>query len=130
MNLSDATAINIGGRDVQELRIDGELVWSSGLWIRLSSDKSYILAQETATITVYCPDLPDTSIGLFMVKDMTRTKLDDLTTDENGQATYTYTGTGAGEIGLVAVYDETDSNIVTIDDYTPAIDSITLASSE
>ena len=58
---------------------------------------------------------------------MTRTKLDDLTTDENGQATYTYTGTGAGEIGFVAVYDETDSNIVTIDDYTPVATSVGLA---
>lgn len=126
MNLTNARNIVIDGKIVQQISIDGNIVYASGPIIKLTADKSFILAPETVTITLTCEELPYTEIKLFSVINMTKTLLDTLTTDENGQATYTYEGTGAGNIGFVAVYDETDSNIVTIDDYTPVATSVGL----
>lgn len=57
---------------------------------------------------------------------MVKTLIDTLTTDENGQASYTYEGEGAGSIGFVAEYEEKSSSTLTIDDYIPAADTITL----
>ncbi|WP_405296353.1 hypothetical protein [Methanobrevibacter sp.] len=56
---------------------------------------------------------------------MTRTKIADLTTDSNGQATYTYTGDGSGEIGFQAKCGSKKSNTLIIDDYVPRFSKVT-----
>ena len=126
MNLTNARNIVIDGKAVQQISIDGKIVYASGPIIRLTADKSFILAPETVTITVTCEELPYTEIKLYSVINMTKTLLDTLETDENGQATYTYEGTGAGSISFVAEYDGDSSNTVTVDDYTPAVTDISL----
>lgn len=127
MNLTNADTILINKKKVQQISIDGRSVYTAGYRIRLTSDKSFIVAGETAIITLNCTDLPHTQFELYGVIDMTRTLLDTLETDENGQATYEYTGTGAGSVGFVAVYDERDSNTVTIDDYVPVVETVGLS---
>jgi len=119
MNLTDAADIKINGKEVQQIKIDGNIVYTAGYRIRMTTDKTYILTGETATLTVKCEDLPFTQIELYNVIDMVRTKIADLTTDSNGRATYTYTGDGSGEIGFLAKYDGKESNRVIIDDYIP-----------
>ena len=116
----------IDGKTVQQIRIEDKIVYTSGPIIRLTADKSFILAPETVTISLSCEELPYTEIQLYCVINMTKTLLDTLETDENGQATYTYEGEGAGTIGFVAEYDGSSSNTVTVDDYTPAVTDIAL----
>ena len=129
MNLTTADSIFINGKEVQQISIDGNIVYTAGYRIRLSADKSFILPDETVNISVNCEDLHYTQIELYKVINMTRSLVDTLTTDGEGKATYTYTGVGAGEIGFVAVYDNTESNTVQIDDYTPYADEIILSAS-
>ena len=125
MNLSSAKSVFINNKEVKEIYLDDKLVYRSSP-IRLTASKDYILVDETVVIGISSGELKNIEIELFKVINMTRTSLGTLTTDENGQASYTYTGTGAGNVGFVAVYDEKDSNIVTVDDYTPAVTSVSL----
>lgn len=60
---------------------------------------------------------------------MSRTSLGSKSTGSDGQAQWSYTGTGAGRVGFVAVYDEKESNIVIVDDYTQRVDNVTLSAS-
>ena len=119
MNLTDAAVIKVNGKEVQQIKIDGNIVYTAGYRIRIITNKLYILPGETATLTVICDDLPNTDFELYDVIDMTRTKIADLTTDSSGKATYNYTGEGVGEIGFLAVYGEKESNMVILDDYVP-----------
>ena len=59
---------------------------------------------------------------------MARRLLGTAVTDENGEATIEYTGTGAGELHIVAESGTFSSNVITIDDYDPIIDSATITS--
>ena len=124
MNLTDAVSVCIGGKPVRSILLDGRRVFTDVMLV-LTTDKEYILTGESATVNLES-DLKEKNVELFEVIGMTRTKIDTLTTDENGQATYTYTGTGAGQVGFVAVYDEKESNTVVIDDYTPVTSNISL----
>ena len=126
MNFTNAQRIVIDGKTVQQISIDGEIVYASGPIIKLTADKSYILANETVHITLTCAELPFTDIRLYEVINMTKTLIDTLTTDENGQASYTYEGTGGGQISFVAEYEDSSSNTVIVDDYVPAVTNISL----
>jgi hypothetical protein len=51
-------------------------------------------------------------------------------TGSDGKASWSYTGTGAGSVGFVAVYDDKESNMVRIDDYTPSATTVTLSANK
>lgn len=126
MNLTNAKEVKINNKTVQQIRINGNIVYDS-IQILLTSAKSYVETGGELLLNIVSEKLKNKNIKLYSVVNMTRTLLDTLETDENGEASYTYTGTGTGSVGFVAVYDETDSNIVVIDDYVPAVDSVGLA---
>ena len=125
MNLTDAVNVVIDGKTVDTISIDGEMVYQL-LNIQLTSDIDHILTGETANITVNCERLPNKTLELFKVINMTRTSLGEKTTDSNGQATWTYTGDGSGNVTFIAEYDGKTSNTVVVDDYTQTVTSITM----
>ena len=117
MNLTDAVNVVIDGKTVDTISIDGRLVYEQ-LTMTINADKEYIKPESTVNIQFNCERLPNKKIELFSVINMTRTSMGTETTDSNGKATWTYTGSGAGTVGFVAVYDEIESNTITVDDYT------------
>ena len=129
MNFSQAENVLINGKTVQQITLNDKVIYQSGPTITLTSLKEYIIPSETVTINLVSEDLSNTNIEFYKVINMTRTLLDTLTTDENGEATYVYTGEGAGEIGFVAVYNEKSSNTLKVDDYVPEMYNIDLISS-
>ena len=129
MNLSEASEISIEGKIVDSILIDGRGVYSrSGFRLYLHCTPLYCTMGESILCTVNSSLDSGELINFYKVNGLTRTLLDTVETDSTGKATYTYTGTGAGSVSIVAVYDETDSNTVTIDDYTPAVTSVALVS--
>lgn len=61
---------------------------------------------------------------------MTRKLLGTAVTDENGEAIIEYTGTGVGKLHIVAESGTFSSNVITINDYDPTIDSETITNDE
>ena len=125
MNLTNAAKVQIDGKTVSQISINGELVYDA-ISMLLTSSREYMLTGETATITVTSEKLKNKTIELFKVINMTRTSMGSKTTDSNGVATWDYTGSGAGEVGFIAVYDERESNMVSVDDYIPVADTVGL----
>ena len=77
---------------------------------KLIIDKSIIQTGETATLTITATDLehlpmPNKTIGIYS----NDTLLDTVTTDTNGEATYTLTGTGSGLNTITAKYGSLQS---------------------
>ena len=129
MNLSEASEISIEGKIVDSILIDGRNVYTrSGVRLYLHCTPLYCTIGESILCTVNSSLDSGELINFYKVNGLTRTLLDTVETDSTGKANYTYTGTGAGSVSIVAVYDETDSNTVTIDDYTPAVTSVALVS--
>ena len=56
---------------------------------------------------------------------MARTKIGEATTNASGIASFTYTGTGAGELDIIAKVGDVESNVVSIDDYVQDVTSMT-----
>ena len=128
MNLSSCKSIRIGDKEVAVLSLNGKQVYtSSDVRLYMTCSKEYILAGETAVLTLYTNLGEDTEIELYYGDSLTKTLLDTVETDENGVAEYTYTGTGAGELSLFAEYDEYTSNIVILDDYEPVATGVALS---
>lgn len=128
MNLTNAKEVKINGKTVKRIKINNNIVYER-IQLILSSSNSFVHNTGTVLINLVCERLPNTEIDLYQVVGLTKTKLDTLTTDENGEASYTYTGTGAGEVEFVAEYDGKESNKVTVDDYVPAATDIGILSS-
>ena len=103
MNLTDAESVSIGGKSVRSILLNGRLVYEN-VTMSISANKEFIVADEVATVSLES-DLISKEVELFKVIGMTRTSLGMELTDENGQAQWSYTGTGAGSVGFVAVYD-------------------------
>ena len=83
----------------------------------ITGDKSIIQTQETSTLEITATDLehlpmPNKSIQLLK----NNTLLDTLTTDQQGKATYTYTGAGSGKLDFIAKYRSLQSETYTIYD--------------
>ena len=128
MNLTNANEVKINNKTVQRIKINNNLVYER-IQLILSASNSFVYDGGTVLINLLCEKLKNTRIDLYQVVGLTKTKIDTLTTDENGQASYTYTGTGAGEVGFIAEYDGKESNTVTVDDYIPASTTVGLISS-
>jgi len=127
MNLTEATSVTINGKEVKKIQLNGQIVYEL-INIQLTTNKQHIITGETVNINL-TSNVINKEVELFKVIGLTKTKIETLRTDENGQASYTYTGTGAGNVSFVAVYDDTESNTVQIDDYTPYADEIILSAS-
>ena len=125
MNLTDAESVSIGGKSVRSILLNGRLVYEK-VSMSISTNKEFIVADEVATVSLES-DLKSKEVELFKVIGMTRTSLGSKSTGSDGKASWSYTGTGAGLVGFVAVYDDKDSNIVRIDDYTPSVTTVTLS---
>ena len=117
MNLTNVKSVIINNKTVKNILLNGRKVYEQ-IQMTLSANKEYILTDETVTVNLES-ELIEKEVELFKVINMTRTSMGTETTDENGQATWTYTGTGAGDVKFVAVYDNKESNTVTVDDYIP-----------
>ena len=128
MNISDAKEVKINNKTVQQIKINNNIVYER-IQLILSASNSFVYDGGTVLINLLCEKLKNTRIDLYQVVGLTKTKIDTLTTDENGQASYTYTGTGAGEVGFIAEYEGKESNQVTVDDYIQAPTTIELISS-
>ena len=124
MNLSNAESIRVNGKEIRSIEVNGRIVWEK-VSMTLSANKEFIVSDETVSVCLES-DLKNKEVELFKVIGMTRTSLGSKTTGSDGTASWSYTGTGAGTIGFVAVYDDKDSNTVTVDDYTPVASSIGL----
>ena len=124
MNLTEATSVTINGKEVKKIQLNGQIVYEL-INIQLTTNKQHIITGETVNINL-TSNVINKEVELFKVIGLTKTKIETLTTDENGQASYTYTGTGAGNVSFVAVYDNKESNTVRIDDYVPAVTTIEL----
>lgn len=90
--------------------------------ITLSADKTVIEPDETATITA---SISKANKKLhYQIKNGTTLMYeDDVITDSNGQASITYTGTGAGEIDIIFTYFDIEKTI-TIQDGSGKIQTI------
>ena len=130
MNLGDAKDISINGKSVDSISIDGNVVFTGGI-LRCRCNP-YVRIGEDLVVTALLKTLESGQLINFYkidVSDMTRTLIDSDTTDNNGVASVTYTGTGAGEIKIVATYADYESNKVSVDDYTQSLTSVGLVSS-
>lgn len=125
MNLTEATSVTINSKEVKKIQLDGQIVYEL-INIQLTTNKQHIITGETVNINL-TSNVINKEVELFKVIGLTKTKIETLRTDENGQASYIYTGTGAGNVSFVAVYDNKESNTVQIDDYVPAVTTIELA---
>lgn len=86
--------------------------------LTITGDKTVIQTNDTVNLTIKATDLdqigvPNKNIKIYKNNTLWQT----LTTDNNGEATYTYTGTGAGNIRFQAKYGRTRSEECTIQDW-------------
>lgn len=82
--------------------------------ITLSADKTVIEPDETATITASI-NKANKKLHYQIKNGTTLMYEDDVITDTNGQASITYTGTGAGEIDIIFTYFDIEKTITITD---------------
>lgn len=132
MNLSNASEILIEGKTVSSILIDGKIAYTRNMPLRLCKSNDYVQIGDTIVFTALLNEAESGEcIKFYEVNDLTRTLIGSDTTDSNGEASVSYTGTGAGQLKIVAIYEDDDieSNTVIVDDYTPTTQSIALARS-
>lgn len=86
-----------------------KIAYEEGNYINLSADKTIIASGETATITATTK--PNKKIH-YQVKNGTTLMYEgDVISDSNGQASITYTGTGAGDVDIIFTYFDIEREI-------------------